>query len=119
MVLRLAVKYVDFSIVCGNRSEAQQNGAFDSGNSRVRWPNSKHNNMPSLAVDIAPYPKLFSESDPTAVAAEFSFVAGFIRGVAAIQGVELRWGGDWNGNLDTTDQTLQDWGHLELVLPTD
>lgn len=114
VVLKEAIKYVDFSIVWGHRGQESQDQAYAAGNSGKKWPQSKHNKLPSLAVDFAPYPKVYSETDKVAEAAEFSFVAGVIVGVAHTLGIKLRWGGDWNSNLDTTDQKLQDWGHLEL-----
>ena len=46
----------DMTILCGHRGEADQNDAYSKGNSKLRWPQSKHNSMPSLAVDVAPYP---------------------------------------------------------------
>ena len=46
----------DIIILFGYRGEKEQNEAFERGTSKLRWPNSKHNRLPSLAVDIAPYP---------------------------------------------------------------
>ncbi len=46
----------DFTVLCGTRGRLEQEAAFASGASKVHWPNSKHNRVPSLAVDIAPYP---------------------------------------------------------------
>ena len=47
----------DHSILCGYRSEEKQNKAFGLGNSKLEYPDSKHNQLPSLAIDIAPYPR--------------------------------------------------------------
>lgn len=44
----------DLTIVCGHRDEAAQKAAFEGGFSKVKWPNSKHNQQPSMAVDWAP-----------------------------------------------------------------
>ena len=30
-------------------------------------------------------------------------------------GITLRWGGDWDMDGDTTDQSFNDWAHFELV----
>lgn len=46
----------DLTVLCGYRGEAEQNAAFDRGASKLRYPKSKHNRIPSLAVDLAPYP---------------------------------------------------------------
>jgi peptidoglycan L-alanyl-D-glutamate endopeptidase CwlK len=44
----------DLTILCGHRGQIEQEIAFKSGASKLRWPRSKHNAMPSLAVDVAP-----------------------------------------------------------------
>jgi len=56
LVLQEAIKHYDFSIVEGHRSKEKQQECFESGASKVQYPNSKHNSFPSLAVDIVPYP---------------------------------------------------------------
>lgn len=50
------IKEMDVTVLCGYRGKEEQEQAFIAGNSKLRWPNSKHNKKPSLAVDIAPYP---------------------------------------------------------------
>ena len=49
------IKYYDCTIVYGHRGEIAQNQAYAEGKSQLKWPNSKHNKWPSLAVDAAPY----------------------------------------------------------------
>ncbi len=46
---------MDFTIIEGHRGEARQNQLRAEGKSQLRWPASKHNSLPSHAVDIAPY----------------------------------------------------------------
>jgi len=50
------VKRFDITVLCGHRGEAEQNAAYAAGNSKLKWPKSKHNKVPSEAVDIVPYP---------------------------------------------------------------
>jgi len=50
------IKELDVTVLCGHRGERDQNHAFNTGKSKLRWPRSKHNQAPSLAIDIAPYP---------------------------------------------------------------
>ena len=45
----------DITILCGTRGQEEQDKAFFSGNSKLRFPHSKHNSSPSMAVDIQPY----------------------------------------------------------------
>lgn len=52
---------LDFTVLCGSRSRADQDLAYRSGASRARWPDSAHNvdgvkRRTSWAVDLAPYP---------------------------------------------------------------
>jgi len=113
-VLTEAIKYRDFAIICGYRDETEQNEHFATGRSKVQYPNSKHNQRPSLAVDVAPW---YAEAphirwnDVTG----FASLGGFITGIAAAQGIAMRWGADWDGDGDHTDQTFMDWPHLELL----
>ena len=51
-----AIKIMDISIMCGHRPELAQQQAFEAGLSKLQFPESKHNQEPSLAVDAAPYP---------------------------------------------------------------
>ena len=51
-ILNEVIKYFDCSVLCGHRGEADQNKAYESGHSKVKWPNGRHNKKPSIAVDI-------------------------------------------------------------------
>lgn len=104
----LAVSPVDFTILCGHRTKAEQDDCCERGVSRVRWPNSLHNQQPSLAVDVAPFPINWRDRE------RFCYLAGIIKGVAAMRGVDLRWGGDWDDDGDLHDQRLSDLPHFEL-----
>jgi hypothetical protein len=46
----------DISVACGHRNEADQNREFAEGDSKLQWPKSKHNTLPSRAVDVWPHP---------------------------------------------------------------
>jgi len=45
----------DITVLEGHRGKERQNRAVAEGRSRLLWPKSKHNSMPSMAVDVAPY----------------------------------------------------------------
>ena len=55
-VLREAIKHYDFSVICGHRDKETQNKAFREGASKLEFPRSKHNSLPSQAADVVPYP---------------------------------------------------------------
>lgn len=108
-----AIIFVNFSVLCGHRNEEEQDEAFRMGNSTKRWPESKHNKLPSLAVDVGPYvPGIKIDWSDTAA---FARLAGYLERIADEMGVRIRWGGDWNDNFRTKDERLIDMPHLELV----
>lgn len=103
------INYFDITIICGYRGKEEQNKAFHNGYSKLQYPNSKHNKYPSLAVDIAPYPTLFSKKLP------FYYLAGYVVGTANKMGIVLRWGGDFNRDADFYNDTWLDLPHFELI----
>jgi len=107
----------DCTIICGHRNKTDQDKAFTDGNSKVQWPNSKHNRIPSLAVDVAPYE--FNHIDWGKLqGAEFS---GYVKGVAdqlyRIGSIShrIRRGSDWNNDNDIDDTTFWDSAHFEII----
>ncbi len=103
------IRYYDFTVLEGHRDEHLQNLYFEQGRSKLEWPNSKHNQYPSRAIDIAPYPINWNDRD------SFVYLAGIVKGFAHHMGIKIRWGGDWNMNNNLKDQTFFDLPHFELV----
>lgn len=110
ILLNEAILHIDFSILVGHRNEADQNKAFAEKKSNFKWPQSKHNKLPSMAVDVAPYP--IDWDDP----ARFARLFGYIERIANELQIPIRWGGDWNRNWRTKDERLVDMPHIELDL---
>lgn len=113
----IRVTPVDFTIVWGFRGEESQNELFRTGMSQRAWPDSTHNRtlegLPwSLALDFAPWVNGRIYWNDTHM---FAKIAGVFFAVAGGLEIPLRWGGDWNMDGRTTDQTLMDWGHIELL----
>lgn len=121
---------VDFGIACGHRDEVAQEAACAAGLSKVHWPDSKHNKIPSLAVDIVPYvDKLdvytwarykalqgMPDTDINkAVTESFVTAARHILAVAENLGLGIRWGGDFNMDGDKTTKDSWDKPHFELM----
>jgi len=102
------VKVFDCSILVGHRGEEDQNKAYKEGNSQVKWPKGKHNKKPSSAVDVAPYPIDWEDRE------RFSYFAGFVKGVAWRLNTPIRWGGDWDGDTELSDNNFDDLVHFEL-----
>ena len=102
------VEEFDCTILEGERDEETQNILFTEGKSKVTYPNSKHNNSPSLAVDVAPYPIDWEDTD------RFYYFAGFVMGVASQLGIKIRFGGDWNKDNQVKDTRFKDLCHFEM-----
>jgi hypothetical protein len=115
----LAIQILDFGVSCGQRGEADQNKAFAEKKSKVKFPNSKHNKIPSDAFDFFPAPLDWSDVQ------RFIYVGGVIIACGAVLGHDLRWGGDWNENGIIKDESFKDFPHIEykgplkgIILPT-
>lgn len=115
-VLNEVIKYYDCTIITGHRDKEEQNIKYVEGTSEVSWPNSKHNSNPSMAVDVAPWPiptdwgdKIWKERT------KFYELKAIIFYEAAKQGVEIRWGGDWDRDYDYLDNKFDDLVHFEII----
>lgn len=103
------VKHYDCTILCGHRSEEEQTKAFSEGRSKVQFPDSKHNSIPSLAVDVSPYPVDWDDLG------RFYHFVGYVRGVAQGMGIGIRSGADWDGDFEIKDNNFNDLPHFELT----
>jgi len=108
-VLNEVVKHFDCTVMCGHRGEEEQNEAFRTGRSKLQFPQSKHNGLPSMAVDVAPYPIDWNDIK------RFHYFAGFVVGIAAAKGITLRYGGDWDRDTQLKDNNFNDLPHFEIV----
>jgi peptidoglycan L-alanyl-D-glutamate endopeptidase CwlK len=89
-----AIKSFHFRVICGHRGKAAQDKAFAEKKSKVRWPNSKHNKKPSLAMDCVPVPLDWNDI------ASFRNMASHMKAAARKVGVSIKWGGDFKGFFD-------------------
>lgn len=106
------LQHINISLICGFRNEQEQNAAFDAGASTLRWPDGNHNQLPSKAVDLQPYPY---PTDSLKLWASLGYIAGLAAEYARWRGRRIRWGGDWNGDGSMTDQNFDDLFHLEVL----
>lgn len=100
----------DISIVTGHRGEEEQALMVKLKRSKVEWPNSKHNSMPALAVDVQPYP--YNEES---LREDLSYIAGLFVAFGKAEGITIRWGGDWDKDGETADNDFDDLFHFEIV----
>lgn len=118
---------IDHKIICGFRGEEDQMAAYNSGKSQVKWPDGKHNQYPSVAVDVVPYTRLgsgrkgihWNDEDKNVrelYSREMVRFATIVQIVARlIFNLELRWGGDWDKDWSLMDNRFNDYLHLEIV----
>lgn len=123
------IKFYDCTIIQGHRTKEEQDEYFYAQKSQVRWPDSKHNKSPSLAVDVAPWvngripwprtPVLWTDKVQRNTyikdLSQFYHFAGYVEGVAEMMGIKIRWGGDWDKDHDLMDNKFDDLVHFELV----
>ena len=108
------IKYFDCKVIYGYRGEKAQNAAFDGGFSTVRWHYSKHNEEPSQAVDVIPWPIQWNNTD------RMRYFIGFVKGVAQMlhdygaMEAEITSGIDWDNDTVLSDQRFNDFPHFEI-----
>ena len=112
-IVHIVRTYMDICVVSGHRSQPLQDSYYARGLSKAPWPLSKHNVLPSRAVDRAPYhdrilPINYYDID------RFCVLAGLFLATAAQLNINIRWGGDWDGDTFTQDEKLRDYGHFEI-----
>lgn len=106
-VCEQAIKFVDFAVTTGHRTGVEQDRLYALGRtmpgSIVTYKQageSVHNIMPSPAFDFAPWPIDWNDL------IRFGVVAGVLRYVAWLEGIDLKWGGNW--------RTFKDYPHMQL-----
>ena len=102
---------IDFGVSSGLRTADEQNVLYNKGLSKCDGFIKKSNHQDGLAVDIYAYVGGKASYDIK----HLCVIAGHIIGTAKRLGVEVRCGGDWDGDWDFDDQDLIDWPHFELV----
>ena len=107
------IKRRDCTIVVGHRGKEGQDEAYRGGFSQIRWPGSKHNSKPSLAVDVMPYFDTEPHIRWDDQLATYNFI-GFVQGVADMLNTYIRTGADWDMDDDFYDQSFMDLPHFEL-----
>lgn len=111
-LFREVVKAYDCTVICGHRGQQEQDAAYAEGRSKLKYPQGKHNSMPSQAVDVGPYIKGQGLSWDNR---QCTYFGGYVMGVASQMGIKIRWGGDWDRDQDVKDQTFNDLVHFELA----
>lgn len=118
-VVEKALSYdlIDFRVLEGARTDDVQRRYVREGVSRVLpGPNAKHTVGPASgrrkaeAVDLLPVAPIDWDDRE-----RFALLAGLMFAAAHELGASIRWGGDWDGDTQTRDETFRDSGHFELT----
>ena len=88
-------------IICGYRDKSSQDAAVASGRSRTPYPTSRHNSVPSEAVDAALLPLNWDRLD------DFRQLNDVVQKEAAQLGIKITWGGEFIH--------LKDYDHWQLT----
>jgi len=126
LIVDEVIEVFDIRLIEGHRGQERQDALFnaDPPRTKVKFPNSKHNPLPSIAVDVMPYhptpPHIDWNHSPS-----IHLLAGFMLATAR-QLFEagkishlLRWGGDWDRDYNIKEpRRFIDSPHYELFEPT-
>jgi peptidoglycan L-alanyl-D-glutamate endopeptidase CwlK len=112
-VFNEVIKTVDCSVLEGHRNKADQNKLYEEGKTKLQHPLGRHNELPSRAADVVPYPIDWNDRE------RFTLFAGFVIGTAKSMGIKLRWGGNWDmweekGRWEVNDNKFDDFPHFEI-----
>lgn len=108
-LMNVVIVYFDCSIICGFRNEDDQEKAFDDKKSKLHWPNSKHNNQPSMAVDVWPYPvPRLLNGEINDYSDRWKEQMWFIKVTAVSKDIKIICGGEFKGNF-------KDYPHFEII----
>ena len=121
MVAREVIKYIDFSVIEGARSDERQLQLYRDGKSTLngRDKRSKHqvtDEQPlSKAMHLLPHPAVVHGVNVWTDYQRFTLFAGMVVGIAATMGITVIWGMDWNRDFSMTDTGFHDYPHFQLL----
>lgn len=115
------LEYRNHKLLRGVRDVDEQRGYVEAGLSKTM--DSRH--LPgggleptapeypelSYAVDLAP----FHHGNVSYEKREVAYFMGYVQAKADDLGITIRWGGDWDSDVDQAEHTFWDGVHIELV----
>jgi peptidoglycan LD-endopeptidase CwlK len=110
-LMEAVIEHVDITILCGHRTAEEQAELHSKGMTKLDGSSgkmSKHNYMPSKAVDFSPWPVDWQDRERWIAAAYY------VKATADQLGIKVRLGADWNGDMRFSESFF-DAPHVELV----
>lgn len=99
----IEITEVDFAVVQGNRTQAEQNALYEQGRTKpgpkVTWTRNS-NHIGGRAVDLAPFYKGKIEWDNNGKLGLYPKINEAMQQAAKELGVKIKWGGEWKGTPD-------------------
>lgn len=92
----------DMTITCGHRGKEEQEKAFKEGKSKAHFGQSKHNSMPSKAVDIVPVKVNWDSNDW-----KWAYMCALAYDCAMELGIKIKCGFFF--------KSIKDCPHIEIV----
>ena len=125
---------INITVTEGYRGPIEQNLAYERGYSKLKYPESKHNSKPSEAVHLVPYipgigALIGSQQQITTlvlqmgrqrniinswIREQYTMIAGIVWNEAHHLDLKIRWGGDWDRDLNLLDNRFDDLAHYEI-----
>ena len=108
-VVKEVLFYRDVSVLCGYRSNEEQNDMFKKETSKAKAGQSAHNYNPSFAIDIVPYPIPMKNNEWDSDAEDWNNLYEIMMFVAEEKGIDLTWGGNWKSLVDKPHYEITNW----------
>lgn len=105
---------MDFSVIEGMRTAERQKELYREGKSQLDGITKLSKHQGGNAVDLLPYPSVVNGVNVWNDKQRFCVLAGLMYAAASIEGVSIRWGGDWDGDGNNADSSFWDAPHFEL-----
>jgi peptidoglycan L-alanyl-D-glutamate endopeptidase CwlK len=125
-IFNYVIKYFDNTVICGHRTNKEQWELYRQGRDTKgdiithkdgTFKKSLHQEYPSMAIDVIPYPIEWSNTD------RMRYFIGYVKCAAqmlydygAIEHL-LKSGLDWDNDTVLKDQRFNDFPHFELYIP--
>lgn len=103
LLAEAVLQRIDVVVTCSHRNKQDQDLAYKTGNSKLKFPQSKHNTLPSKAIDFA----IKKDGNITWDKKEYDKLGSIIKEITEDLNLSVKWGGDFSG--------FYDGPHVELV----
>lgn len=111
VVRAIQITKVDFAVIEGVRTPERQKELYEEGATKTL----SSNHLTGNAVDLAPW---VEGQIPWKDREAFKAVAEAMLKAGSELGISIRWGGDWDRDGDSGDETFYDGPHFELIRTT-